>query len=454
MEETLVRTPVEESGLGDDHPKQEILVTNARKSPILPVELWERIIDFIADDSSGYPPGAQQRTQTLQACALTCPAWTHRSLYHLHDIVTFKTASSVKSFLLKFPPPDIPARILTIDCYRDKQHPYWVSSLPIRLKTALPLLRELSIKAFRFQNAHTQFIPSLSLARVVTDLDLVAVTFTSANQFDRLISSFRMLSLLHLHGIFLSSKTPFRATNPLCRRRAPISRLNYFSKTSDLDHFPIVLTVLHSFTNQLKDLGIHDSWLHDKCIGKSAAFVKSCKFIETLHIFQRGDDVHLSNIGLLDLSNNTNLSSLWIHCKTDDSFIPAFSSYLKLLNTTARPSQICSIYLLLAFSSVEKMASIPWGALDKVLNGGNFEELKSICFIVGHAHEIRQVSSTQFTTSKRRFLLPIRSITESTMPICHGKHLLRYPYNEYSQLSPQHQLELSTPTLISTHDIS
>lgn len=63
-----------------------LMAHHPNKSSRVPVEIAERIIDFLANDDESLDK------QSLFACALTCSSWLPRSRYHLfHDVQIFNS---------------------------------------------------------------------------------------------------------------------------------------------------------------------------------------------------------------------------------------------------------------------------------------------------------------------------------------------------------------------------
>lgn len=65
-------------------------------APMLPTEIWERIIDIIAADKTDL----FQRWDYLSSLALVCRSWTPRARYHLLEHVRLSSSSDLNGFLL------------------------------------------------------------------------------------------------------------------------------------------------------------------------------------------------------------------------------------------------------------------------------------------------------------------------------------------------------------------
>ncbi|KAH8091419.1 hypothetical protein BXZ70DRAFT_1079838 [Cristinia sonorae] len=191
--------------------------------PRLPVEVWERVIDHLADDAPS------RIRSSLIACSLVCRFWVSRSRYHLctHDI-NLRSNQSLLSFeqYLKSSrelPPRIFRLIISTKPGDDQS---WVSSAPIRLPK-LPNLNHLVLDCIdlSLQNVHfwrnftlfacqyleligVRYSRHLTLSRVVSSIqpkqlrleDLKLVEGTILNPGQRLSScgdKFKWLELVH-----------------------------------------------------------------------------------------------------------------------------------------------------------------------------------------------------------------------------------------------------------------
>ncbi|KAI0783767.1 hypothetical protein C8Q75DRAFT_781926 [Abortiporus biennis] len=263
----------------------------------LPVEIWERIIDYVANDAATYYTTHSWRTLTLKSCALTCRAWTYRSIYHLNHIVTFRDSPSVSRFKARFPPRDLPCRQV-VSKPRSMKKCSWVSSVPIQLNVALPLLTDLTLHHFDFNQAHTQLIPLLSLARSLESIFLADVRFASGNQFKRLIDSLRHVNQLVLRDLeFAESILTTRPTSSR-KREVPIQSLRIFADPSE-DNPPILFQLLSPLAHSITRIAIDDDKLTPRGILELQKFIAACTSLErfVLEIWNSSPDMPLSHIG-------------------------------------------------------------------------------------------------------------------------------------------------------------
>ncbi|KAL4245136.1 hypothetical protein ABKN59_010521 [Abortiporus biennis] len=418
---------------------------------ILPIELWETIIDAVAAESMYYAAGAYGRTYTLRSCALTCRIWTFRSLYHLNTVVTFSEESSIKRFLFRFPPPDVPVQTLSIKLpptvsLRDSSS--WVSSNLIRLKS-FPKLRELAIQNFNFEYAHAQLIPRLSislpLSRTLRNLILFDVIFTSANQLNRLLRSFRQLPSIRLMDIrfpenasplILPVVTPHITSKPpkdnsktgiLC-----IYSADYRGGTPTL---PSILTIfIHMLSTTLTWLEMDEFWLSNECIPVANNFFKSCKTLEYIQITlwlnnNNGRICHLGCFDALDLSENKQLKIIDVGASWHEDLLTPYILPLSRFIGTIKSPRFYSLRLRLGFSGIEKLGDVPWNALDDVLCTDNLSGLTDVSIVVGHPNSgMNQIRDNEYITQEE-FLPHVMSVTESNMPACYRKQLLRFRYH-------------------------
>ncbi|KAL4243276.1 hypothetical protein ABKN59_011076 [Abortiporus biennis] len=355
-----------------------------QRDPVtLPIEIWESIIDLVAYESLKYIPSSKERHRTLQACASTCRSWRYRSLYHLNSVVNFYDSSSVSRFLSRFPPPHNPANTVSIITSEDN-NPYWASSVPIRISSVMPQLHEVAIRDFDFNNAHPQFIPTLSLARSVEELSLIGVTFASASQCRRVICAFRQLNWLRLERVdFPVIDVPTQVS----RLRAPVVRKPYityiglYSYGRRRTSLPFLIDLFQPFVKTVEWLEIDEYWLSDHCVDSSRAFIQACKRLEIFELIPEVTYEYLDNLGSLDLSKNRRLKTLRMISEQEDGFIPFVSLFAQLLRTIRSP-KFHSIHLRIPLGSVQSLSTIDWKSLDRVLGSKRFQTLEQICIVV------------------------------------------------------------------------
>lgn len=135
--------------------------------PELPVEVWEYVIDIIADfsfESERYPLNYGARMD-LTSCYLVCRAWGPRCRLYLFreiDIVSRDSLRLLSAFLRNSPFHAGLVRTLNIRGGDAEQS--WVPSVPLLLPK-LYNLRELSFDCVDFRRQHPRFSQLYSLFR-------------------------------------------------------------------------------------------------------------------------------------------------------------------------------------------------------------------------------------------------------------------------------------------------
>ncbi|KAI0925674.1 hypothetical protein AcV5_008350 [Taiwanofungus camphoratus] len=178
--------------------------------PIFPIEIFERIIDFLSGDH----PFWLDR-QTLSYCALTCRAWLPRSRYHLFHDVTIRNSRQLYRF----------AKQLTASPHLDGlvdelsivyPHPRLLNVVPIMLARKLTKVNRLRIhggllEQLRLSRVDQKFLMPLAEFASITQFELIDATFAKLTDFGRLICAFTNLSIL----------TCMRVGWPQCRSKPP-----------------------------------------------------------------------------------------------------------------------------------------------------------------------------------------------------------------------------------------
>ncbi|TCD63222.1 hypothetical protein EIP91_005835 [Steccherinum ochraceum] len=170
----------------------------------LPVEIWENVLDFVAD-------GLEARTSTLLACSLTRRAWVSRCRYHLFRTVTLSSCSDVLNVvhLLSQSPllaPRVTQLILIASVEADQQ---WISSVPLRLGGKLSRLSGVTMKGLDLRDRHPDFYKAWVLSRPITYLVLENVRYTRYAQLCRFAVATQAQEFsIKDEGGFVQSRTP------------------------------------------------------------------------------------------------------------------------------------------------------------------------------------------------------------------------------------------------------
>lgn len=162
----------------------------------LPVEVWERVIDFCAEYSY-----IARDARILRSCALTCRSWAPRSHYHLFYYITIKSESSLlrlASIIRTSPTRAEYVRYLqagsTFNVDQPLAHRY-PALLPIKLAFRLHNLKGIHLQSYP-PDSHD--VSKLSAFKSVTQLTLTGCIFTTFNDFVKLVQAFGNLCDLRI----------------------------------------------------------------------------------------------------------------------------------------------------------------------------------------------------------------------------------------------------------------
>ncbi|KAH9947037.1 hypothetical protein B0H21DRAFT_708760 [Amylocystis lapponica] len=203
-----------------------------RKSPRVPVDIWEDIIDLLREDLIA-----------LRACALTCWQWVPRSRLHLFRVVELWTSQDLALCTqLLIDAPHLGDLIHELHICHNKYFMVPISrqftfsqllnAFPAMLLRKLPRLDVLSIGnpssnpftpvvTMEDVTLYHTFFPVFSLFRSVTRLELVAVHFSTAMEFAQLIHALSNLSTLHCRQVVWRSAARYDPTRFETLERRP-----------------------------------------------------------------------------------------------------------------------------------------------------------------------------------------------------------------------------------------
>ena len=178
-------------------------------APRLPVEVSERIIDWVA----ALPPAEWYHTlyndtqalETLRACALTCRAWTPRAQLHMFRALRIKCTPNVpgdindfRSLLARV--PALATSVSTVVAISAAYRPSTLHTIPLLLPQLVPRLSYLRLAYGLFYPPPGVF-PSMRRFISVTRLMLWEVTFHSVHDLRRTVNAFRALQTLEISYI-------------------------------------------------------------------------------------------------------------------------------------------------------------------------------------------------------------------------------------------------------------
>ena len=176
----------------------------------LPLELCDDIIDLVALYAQVYGSGGVDYGMfevsdwrfTLVACALTCKAWHHRALYHLHASVWLSTRENVRYLLRRCRAhPDLQSAVRHVIIRGPSQHaqgglapfgpiPHF-GTFAAMLARHLPRVAYLRIcrAAWTAGTLPLESIRCLPVYRTIAQVRLRDVEFKNASQFAALLSA-------------------------------------------------------------------------------------------------------------------------------------------------------------------------------------------------------------------------------------------------------------------------
>lgn len=201
------------------------LDTVTPQHPLLPVEVCEVVIDFVAAESSACIPSSglapqyqlRQRQMDLVACALTCRAWLARCVYHLSTRLLINSrrrldevaqllkddstaATSVRALYVCSPPrPYHPGD-------KDQRFSQWSHLMPLRLLGLLPSLDKLVLVDLNWRHVHPSFfLLAPKFTHTITTLWVHGLFFDSPSKFTTILAMFPLLQELRSIDIHFDS---------------------------------------------------------------------------------------------------------------------------------------------------------------------------------------------------------------------------------------------------------
>lgn len=178
--------------------------------PSLPVEVWERTIDFCAHTAY-----LNNDRHTLHACILTCRGWLPTSRYHLYHSVDLRTEEHFRRFLHTITSnPELGAFVRELDVGEgegtqasSKASPSnWMFQVPLLLLPLLAHLHSIFFWGMPTWNraAHLHLSQFLSY-HTITDFYLLCCKFASCQDLARFLSWLPSLTHLDLKDVGLVS---------------------------------------------------------------------------------------------------------------------------------------------------------------------------------------------------------------------------------------------------------
>ncbi|PCH34131.1 hypothetical protein WOLCODRAFT_141989 [Wolfiporia cocos MD-104 SS10] len=335
--------------------------------PLLPVDVWEKIIDCIS----------LQRlpNKTLAACARTCRSWSLRSRYHLYQVATIRGENQLYSFhkaLIAHPENADFVRELTVVWHQDWDNSTLqnIFSFPLLLARRLPHLQRVTIYSSLEQPPpvlSTCHFVALRELKLVSSLLLNAVQFRTKADFYHFITSFPSLSVLECYNVIWARTGSHSCStrpgghdvrlplNSLCAEELTLSCLQLLLQDTSpsLQHLKIECTDLWSSSSDSNQL--------PRASGTPAALPATSSPIPLLHFTRlRTFDLYVP----LDVS--------------DPSILIAILSEIQSGDISKLTLQLSGEHI--GVDSITNLALLN-DALDDLLSSNRFARLQDLNFI-------------------------------------------------------------------------
>ncbi|KAH8101641.1 hypothetical protein BXZ70DRAFT_1007463 [Cristinia sonorae] len=156
----------------------------------LPIELWEQIIDIIAEEN---------RVPDLLNCSLVCREWVSRCRFHLCITAHLFSSADLSSFTgFISSSPLLPTRVRVMRVNSQSSLPAansslsWIAHIPLRL-SKLPNLESLYLTNIDLERQHSSFWKSYTTFRGLSFLEVRYPRYSRWSQLTRLISASQSL---------------------------------------------------------------------------------------------------------------------------------------------------------------------------------------------------------------------------------------------------------------------
>lgn len=356
-------------------------VPSSSRSFQLPIEVCERVIDFVNASFVGFNHETDKyRRATLLACALTCRSWRPRSQLHLYRFVILDDRLQLYSWmdsLLHNPELGTYIRDLAIRGNRTSASfpsgtEQWTSLLSLTLRH-LPCFERLTLKWCDWRCLHRSFFVMTSCIPSVTSLTLSSVRLHASKELVHFICSFPNLVELTLHGVQCTNTGPFPLTKRM-KQRADLHELSIHGPSCA--SAGAVLRILHLSSSGSRLRSLKVAARHKPTQLGLNYFLSGCSALEELDLFFDMEQLKPETQDYVDLSACPNLQHLQIKFSqiptSSRSFLP---QTLSTIPSTARVQTI-KISLLEERKDAELLDHIDWDALDSSLDAPKF---RTIC---------------------------------------------------------------------------
>lgn len=360
---------------------------------LLPQEILERIIDFVATHSP-YPSVA------LQNCALTAQAWRIRSQYHQHRTKCILRANNGRSLIDRYTGTLIAGyvRTLILEGRFDGDMFYEMRWKPFQ--DIFPCIQHLCLKDI-FHNAPLAFPSSKPQHPALTSLSLWWVTFPSCESFLLLLSTLPNLSSLKLGRVQWQCVNHREDLLGECRNHLRLKKLEIESSegldelacvekhldTSYLEVARLFWIGSHKQPQTLTKQRVHD--LVDEA-GKSirdiTILVKADPFSRELsRYYSITKDLTkrpnlASDPGYIKLTQNIKLQYLTMGVLDLTQEPYRKMDYNWLLDTLSdlTPTEFREFHILVQIEDISRFKDLPWSHIDNLLTKGGFVNFEGL----------------------------------------------------------------------------
>ncbi|TCD65913.1 hypothetical protein EIP91_002028 [Steccherinum ochraceum] len=359
----------------------------------LPIEIWESVIDNVADQGYDYTGWETESKGDLRSCSLVCRSWVPRSRIHLFAVILLQTESGPSKFaetLRENPKLGELVKELDIDirgalerATAENQH--WIPRIPHLLAGKLP-----NLSVFRCLGLHLSHLPNNfnNLFRVafpsIRQVALRETAYTHPDQMLRFVSQATPhVMKLHMSDLYSSNVLRFAPdTRPYRPPLAHLLHVDIRDFTSWIAFTRMLFLYMPSAT-RLQSVLIKDYrgpvLTFNRHASERVSFLRSlvtflsqCRdtLLElSLRLMHIPASVLLAHLNLRELVHVTQWD-LAIHVTRRDDM----TSFAKLLSGISSPVAAMTLDLWLDWNYISGEVDDDWVPLDSALSHAKFDE--------------------------------------------------------------------------------
>jgi len=354
----------------------------------LPIELWERVIDFLAfDDIYSHTHSGNAVYKNLITCALTCRSWKFRCRFHLLYDRKLSGPHHVKSTvsMLREEPADTPLtchfkRLLVNPSCADGVGPppsSWVSCIPVRLTKYMILLDKLHLSGIDLQTMHPSFISALSFSKSVTQLVLTECKFLTITILVRLVQSFPRLASLVLKSLQVQ---PEQSWPVGYRIKASTLQTLVIGSLPPSAYCPII-TWLSSTASKLVSVHLEPCWCTTaETAGLTRKLLSECESLQELSVEVVSELPDALDYIVIHQLNALQNFDVWF--KTGQEPSKQKKALPNLLQRMSSSPALTQILVLLSADDEKELDALPWEEIEEAFIGEGFKGLQFLIFLV------------------------------------------------------------------------